>query len=185
MMAARRGPRDYFAAALDILEEDGFSRLTAVALCERLGVTRGSFYHHFPSFDVFVDRFLVEWEERYTTRPLAEVATIGDEASQLRMELDLARALPHGAEAAIRVWGTTDARARRACHRVDRRRIEALVELYRGRGLPDAAARIYSELAVAALVGLQLLDQPVDTDRVQRILGQIQRDVVARRTAAR
>jgi AcrR family transcriptional regulator len=52
-------PEDYFHAALDILTDFGPESLTAARLCERLNVTKGSFYHHFQGMDDFVESLAV------------------------------------------------------------------------------------------------------------------------------
>ena len=37
---------DYFEAGLDLLAEGGVQAQTIANLCERLAITKGSFYHH-------------------------------------------------------------------------------------------------------------------------------------------
>ena len=45
----RLSVEDYYREAFDVLGESGSEGLTISALCERLQVTKGSFYHHFGS----------------------------------------------------------------------------------------------------------------------------------------
>ena len=47
----------YFAAAYELLVTHGCGGVTIAALCDRLGVTKGSFYHHFADMAEFVAAF--------------------------------------------------------------------------------------------------------------------------------
>lgn len=52
---SRRSKIDILAFGLDILSEYGEGELTIDFLCQKLGVTKGSFYHHFKSRDLFLE----------------------------------------------------------------------------------------------------------------------------------
>jgi AcrR family transcriptional regulator len=173
-VAQRLTARDYFVVSLEILGSDGHTALTAAGLCERMGVTRGSFYHHFASFDEFVDRLLEHWEQQYTSDPFALVQSLVGEESQLEEQLLLAQALPHAAEIAIRMWGAVNDRVARAQSRVDGHRRASVADYLHRIGLSAADAEVYADLAVSSLVGMQLLDRPVDAARLRRVLGEVQ-----------
>jgi AcrR family transcriptional regulator len=179
----RLSASDYFAAALELLATDGHAGLTAAGLCERMGVTRGSFYHHFASFEEFADRLLANWEEQYTTDPLELVQSLGSHESQLEEQLLLAQALPHEAEHAIRLWGADNDRVADVQRRVDRHRRSTLAHYLQSIGLPPEHAEVYADLAVASLIGMQLLDRPVDPARVRRVLAEVQYAALSRRAA--
>ena len=49
-MAARAVRDSYFETGLEILSDRGFGGLKLAELCQRMGVTTGSFYHYFPSW---------------------------------------------------------------------------------------------------------------------------------------
>src|SRR5258705_11294431 len=55
---------EYYDAALEVLAQLGFKGLNIGVLCKRLGVTSGSFYHHFGSWQGFVAAVLDFWENR-------------------------------------------------------------------------------------------------------------------------
>lgn len=177
----RRSPQDFFDGAIEILETEGFVALTAAGLCDRMGMTRGSFYHHFTSFDDFVDRLLAYWEERYTTKPVADVEATEGEDAQRELQLHFAQVLPHGAEAAIRAWSAVSPRVATAQRRVDAFRRESTADELRGHGLSDEDATVFADLAVASLIGMEQLDRPADVDRLLRVLGLVQTLIEERR----
>lgn len=177
----RRSPQDFFDGAIEILETEGFVALTAAGLCDRMGMTRGSFYHHFTSFDDFVDRLLAYWEERYTTKPVADVEATEGEDAQRELQLHFAQVLPHGAEAAIRAWSAVSPRVAAAQRRVDAFRRESTADELRRHGLSDEDATVFADLAVASLIGMEQLDRPADVDRLLRVLGLVQTLIEERR----
>jgi AcrR family transcriptional regulator len=63
----RRYDRDaWLATALDVLSHEGQARLTTKSIASKLGVTRGSFYHHFKSRGEFVKALVNYWSEIFT-----------------------------------------------------------------------------------------------------------------------
>jgi len=173
----RRTPHDYFALGLDLLQTEGFPALTAAGLCDRMGVTRGSFYHHFASFEDFVDRLMGYWEERYTTDLVAMVEALEGEQAQRQLQLRFAQLLPHGAEAAFRVWAGVNERVAAGLRRVDEHRRTSTADFLRRHGLSADEADVYADLSLASLVGLQMLDRPADLERLDRVLSEIQRQI--------
>jgi AcrR family transcriptional regulator len=185
-VAARRGPGDFYVEALKVLEAEGFPALTAAGLCDRMGVTRGSFYHHFESFDAFVERLLEYWEQRWTIEPFNLVSSLDGEEEQNRERVLMAQQVPHGAEAAIRMWASANPQVAKAQRRVDRKRREVVARDIEALGLGPEEASVLADIAVSAFVGMQLLHRPVDPNRMAEMIREIQRQIdVRRREAAR
>ena len=59
---ARLSADDWAQAALDLIAEQGVSAVAVEPLARRLGVTKGSFYWHFPSRDALLQAALERWE---------------------------------------------------------------------------------------------------------------------------
>src|SRR5512145_1401917 len=53
---------DWAAAALDLIAEQGVAAVAVEPLARRLGVTKGSFYWHFPSREALLSAALERWE---------------------------------------------------------------------------------------------------------------------------
>ncbi|ATD72662.1 MULTISPECIES: TetR/AcrR family transcriptional regulator [Gordonia] len=165
---------DYFDEAMRVLEDSGFPALTAAGLCERLGATRGSFYHHFKNFDDFVAKFLDYWEERYS-RDLIARPEAPDLWSQIDEQANLAIGLPHAAEAALRAWATVEPRVATAQRRVDELRRQGLAASLQRHGIPETQAAAFAAIAIAALAGIQVTRQPLDQSEMRAMYSELAR----------
>ncbi|HEU4947699.1 MAG TPA: TetR/AcrR family transcriptional regulator [Kribbella sp.] len=132
-MATRR---DWLDAGLEILAADGAPAVTIERLTERLGLSKGSFYHHFGGSGGFRTALLAHFEARYTTRLIdaVEQEPGASPAAKLRRLLELILKDPDAAnlEIAVRAWALQDDEVRAAQARVDRTRTEYLRVLCRG-----------------------------------------------------
>lgn len=150
-------PRDYFDAALEVLAEHGFTELNVGRLCRALGVTSGSFYHHFGGWPGFVDQLLAYWENRQVLilreRNFGEAGPVADFAALM----DLTLGLHHEAEAAIRAWAVNDETVRAAQKRVDEARLRTVGKAVKGIVGDRERARTLTSLGMAMLVGHQQL----------------------------
>ena len=111
----------WLAAGFELLEELGAGALTIDRLTRRLGVTKGSFYHHFSSRAELSRALLEAWELRHTGE-LIEASRGGhDFAERNRRLTELGYELfDPELETAIRVWALQDPVAREVQERVDR-----------------------------------------------------------------
>ena len=62
----RYDQESWLQAALDVLASEGRAGLRIEDIAKQLGVTKGSFYHHFQSRADFVSKLSAYWAERYT-----------------------------------------------------------------------------------------------------------------------
>lgn len=140
------------------LADGGLAAVNVEALARRLGVTKGSFYWHFPNRDALLEAVLQRWEAGVATmreelfalpdpaarlraffeRPLSQ----GADERQMRLEVSIASAAPHDRTVAA------------ALQRVTQQRIEAFVEIYRALGLPAKEARAWAFFAFSTATGL-------------------------------
>lgn len=160
---------DYIARAMELLEERGYESVTAAGLCDELGVSRGSFYHHFGSFGDFVDALLAHWEAEYTDRMAFLAGEPADAQTRALTRIKLAVGLPHGAEAALRNWAVVNPAVEAGVKRVDAHRHAAMTASLRADGLPKNKAELLSSMAFSILVGMQQRQRPVDTDALNEM----------------
>ena len=121
-MVERRSAEHYFGEALALLGEQGSQALTIAALCERLQVTKGSFYHHFGGMPSFVDALLAYWEQEHSERLIALNRAQPDATLRITSLTDMGVNLPHASESAIRAWGRSNPDVAAVVERVDKRR---------------------------------------------------------------
>ena len=61
--SSRLSVNDWITAGLELLADDGIGGVKIQRLCERLGVTKGSFYWHFTDLDAFLGAMAKHWED--------------------------------------------------------------------------------------------------------------------------
>ncbi len=152
---SRLGQQDYFEVALRVLGEQGHEALTIAVLCDLLGVSKGSFYHHFGGWPGFMEALLTHWEQTSTVRVAEMASRIDDPAARSGLLHKMAMAVNLDAEAAIRVWARSEPIAQQVQERVDQARITVVTDLI-ALQLPRSEARRLAELTHAVLVGIQL-----------------------------
>ena len=175
----------YVAEALVILEEEGFQGLTIAAVVERLGVTKGSFYHHFEGWDDFRQGLLSFWEESQTERLIELAEMVGSPRERASALIDMASNFPHRIERELRAWGATDAEVGSAVRRVDSRRRSYGARTFNQILNDDAAAQRLAATGLAVLVGAQQLYDDLSPDRVYDMLALVQAALFAETEGSR
>jgi len=151
----------YFLAAYELIGEAGCDGLTIAALCEQLGVTKGSFYYHFADLPEFVTAFATRWQgwlqhliEAYLAEP--------DPMRRLELLTNSHIVTMIGAEPAIRAWGRTEPAVAAATRAVDesvkRFGLETIGPIV---GDHETAAML-TRMSLALLIGMQQRQDDVD-----------------------
>ncbi|MGH8975129.1 MAG: TetR/AcrR family transcriptional regulator [Acidimicrobiia bacterium] len=177
------GPDDYFNAALDIAAEHGFDAVTIARLCERLGVTQGSFYHHFKNGRDFTTALFGYWEAEHGHRLVDRARAESDPRVRVALFKDLALHLPHGAERAIRAWSTNHPEARSAQANVDAARIQVVEDTLRELGMTRPAAATLARTAVSILVGMQQIEPEPNRTRLRQVFDELEAWILHRSSA--
>ncbi|MBF6139424.1 TetR/AcrR family transcriptional regulator [Nocardia farcinica] len=165
----------YFDTALEVLAELGFKGLNIGLLCRRLGVTSGSFYHHFGSWQGFVDALLEHWENRQIRILRTLNFNQGNPHDDIAAMADLALGLHHAAEAAIRAWAANDESVNLALKRVDESRRRTVHKAVKGIVGDDATTAVLTSMGMAMLIGCQQIAAGGDDVSLHDLLGQYQR----------
>lgn len=158
---------DYYREAFEILGEFGSESLTIASLCERLGITKGSFYHHFGSMPGFVSGLLDFWASEHSDRLIAISKSQPDPTLRIAALIDIAVSLPHASEAAVRAWGRSNGDVAEVTLRVDRRRERHLTDAVVALGVQRSSAKLLARIALSLLIGTQQREQPVDLKRLR------------------
>jgi AcrR family transcriptional regulator len=182
--SAARSPslnrEQYFELGLELLAEGGAKAVTIDALCTRLRVTKGSFYHHFAGVRGFVSQLLAYWEDRYGQRLAREaLAACGPAELIPLLKHGASREVHHEAESAIRALAQSAPEAAEVQRRVDQGREDLLIDAYTGAGVPATSAATLARIGMAILIGTQQRERPVDRDRLFALFEEYQRWVEA------
>jgi AcrR family transcriptional regulator len=169
----RLTPEDYFREALAVLGEYGSEALTIAVLCERLDVTKGSFYHHFGGMPGFVTQLLGYWEREHSERLIKLSKSQPDPTLRVLTLTDLGVHLPHGPEAAIRAWGRSSQDVAEVTARVDRRRERHLIDAIAALGIDRARARLLGRIGLTLLIGAQQREHPVELKRLRAMFEEL------------
>jgi AcrR family transcriptional regulator len=162
---ARLSAEDWALAALDVIAENGLAAVAVEPLAKRLGVTKGSFYWHFPSREALLVAALERWERTEQETVFGQLEAVSDPRARLR---DLFRLVAHELRPHVIYSELLKALdhpvVKPVLERVSQRRLDYLTASFRQAGLGRVDAQNRARLAYAAYVGfLQLslqLGQP-------------------------
>ncbi|HJT98005.1 MAG TPA: helix-turn-helix domain-containing protein [Rhodanobacteraceae bacterium] len=154
----RLSAADWEQAALDMLAEGGLGSVAVESLARRLGVTKGSFYWHFPTREALVKAALERWEQGDEEVVMAEVDGIADPRERLReLFRRVSREMPSHVIYAALMQSLDHPLVRPVMTRVSERRLDVLALAYRQAGFDTEAAGHRARLAYSAYTGfLQL-----------------------------
>jgi len=147
---------EWLDAGLKLLADEGAPAVTIERLTGALGVTKGSYYHHFKGAAGYRTALLEYFEARNTTRLIDAVEAEPDGDDRLLHLLRLVLADPDSArlEIAVRAWALQDAEVRAAQTRVDQTRTAYLKTLCAELGL-DVDPDRFAELLYLILIGAE------------------------------
>lgn len=137
----------WVATARDVLVEEGIDAVKVDRLAQRLGVTRGGFYHHFADRADLLARLLALWKGTSRFLPDAPVPQNPAEAlafiDALVAHLIAERDYHPRFDMAVRAWAHADAAVARAVDRMDAQRIASLEQVFGSLGcdVDEAATR--------------------------------------------
>jgi len=147
-------------AGLEALRKGGVAAVRVERLAGEVGVTKGSFYHHFRDRGALLDALLEYWSREMTDAEFERIQTLrgGNAEGALRARL-LALAedvLEKGMgryDPAIRAWARSDRKVAAAVAQVDRQRVKALAGFFEEGGFSAAEARTRARTFYTFLLG--------------------------------
>jgi len=154
---------------LRVLAKMGEAGLNIDVLAKRLGVTKGSFYHHFKNRQVFSEELLAFWEDAMT-EDVTRLSREGDYSERNKRFMELSFELENfDLEVAVRAWALRDPVARSYLARVDVRRIEYLQELAELVTDNKEKAKTVAQLRYALFVGATQMVPTVKGEELKRL----------------
>jgi AcrR family transcriptional regulator len=166
----------WLRAGLEALRKGGVGAVRVERLAGEVGVTKGSFYHHFRDRGALLDALLEFWAREMTDAEFDRVRELrgGLAARLLALATDV---LEHGMgryDPAIRAWARNDRKVAASVAQVDRRRVRALTGFFEDGGFSAAEAPIRARLFYTFLLGEPQVRAPArdagELERMVRIL---------------
>ncbi len=152
---------DWEREALSLIAEKGVAALAVEPLARRMGITKGSFYWHFPNRESLLDLALQRWEDHDTRNLGQELDDIDDPRERL---IEFFRRVSreqftHDVYSAL-FCAADHPQVEPILERVAERRMKYLGVAFEQLGFAEIAARQRSRLAYTAYMGfLQLQRQ--------------------------
>lgn len=161
-------------AAYQMLVESGVDSVKVMPLAARLGLSRTSFYWHFPDREALLAGLVARWQSQNTdsliARTKAPAATIAEAMLNVTDLWITPELFDSRLEFAIRTWALTDDALTKTLAEVDEVRIQALTAMFETFSYPALEARIRAQTTYLTQVGYISMRtrEPVEL-RLQRI----------------
>jgi AcrR family transcriptional regulator len=152
----RLSVEDWIQAGFAILTDSGPNALRVDALCDRLGVTKGSFYWHFADLPAYRTALVEAWGElQDADRQRFENMRDVEPRQRLRYMMEAVVTPQHYAlERAMRVWAMADETVSDSVRKSDRRVLRAVLQAFVDCGFESEEAGMRAMAFFAAGMGL-------------------------------
>lgn len=148
---------DWLNAAQDVLIADGVAHVKVLALAERMGVSRSSFYWYFKSRRELLDALLETWQQTNTAALVAQANApaeriTGAVANVFKCFLSPAN-FNNPLDFAVRDWARKSPEVRRILDASDARRLGALQAMFERFGVPEREAQVRAKTLYYMQIG--------------------------------
>jgi AcrR family transcriptional regulator len=129
---ARATYTDWLKTGLELLAESGPEAIRIDRLCSRMGLTKGSFYHHFDGVGEYTDELTGHWVKEYVSTTLEKGDRLFPESKKgLKLER------------AFRAWAEFSQECRRHIDQADRLRLDFLKKKHADQAPGEAFIKAY------------------------------------------
>jgi len=149
----RTNKNDWLETGLKFLEEKGLEGLTIDGMATHLGLTKGSFYHHFKNMADYELQLLEYWANQYLTTSGSLPAIPSDRLALLDTLMGETFNRMTGPEVVIRMWAQQDERARDYLEQVDSFRRQLLSEIFNSVMRNEEEAQLLTDMLFSMAVG--------------------------------
>ena len=147
----------WFIVGLDVLEKEGFARITIDNLCGLLQITKGAFYHHFKNIDGYIDALMKYWLSLNTIQIIEDANKLPFVKERMEYIGNAVINRSHKSEQVIRAWSFSNPTVKKYIQQVDDLRIDYSTKQRMLLGMSDEEAKNTSVLEYAIFVGMQQL----------------------------
>ena len=170
----------WLTGGVEVLAAEGASGVRIDRIAARLGLSKGSFHHHFDGAEGFKRELLTHIEDLLIGELHGAVAEPGVESARdtLVHLISVVTNPQDGVyrpelEVALRAWALTDPVAAETQARIDAARLDLLREVWRSISDDEDDVRISALLPYVIAVGAMVIRPPVDTTDLRRLYERI------------
>ena len=171
----RKSTKDWLKEGLQTLGEVGVNGLTIERLTDELGVTKGSFYHHFHNVEDFREKLIAFWADQY----LSTSSSMPDDPNELQALLDTIMEESFGVvtepELTIRVWAQQDDMVRSFVEQVDTVRQDFVLKVFQSVVGDRKSARLMTDMLSTMLIGSMMILPRMSPKRVTELYKEFKR----------
>jgi AcrR family transcriptional regulator len=165
--------RDWWLAGITLLAAKGSQGLTIDALCQKMGVTKGSFYHHFKSYENYIKSLLDFYETEGTFDIIDQLKDLPTPMEKLKGLIDMVVKASTDyleyPEKSIRAWSNYDESVKEVVARVDKRRLDYLIHLCEDILSDKEKGLVMGRLAYAILIGSEHMEPNIHGIELQAL----------------
>ncbi len=175
--------QDWVDAALQILVNENIRGIRILALCKKLGVTKGSFYWHFNVRNDLLLAMLKSWRRKMTVNVIKTITHSGNTAyDRLRNLISLPRR-PNSptfaqVEMSIRDWARRNDMPRDAVIDVDHIRMEYYIKLFIDIGYSKGDAKSRAYLTYCMMMGDAVLHKTLSNITHEEFLDDVMKIII-------
>jgi AcrR family transcriptional regulator len=161
--ASQLDRRDWLEAAWEEFAAGGIAAVSVQSISEKLGITRGSFYHHFADRSDLLQGLLVHWQHEWTTDVRDTIQALQLEPRQTLLALARlirAKRASHY-DVRVRAWALSDTAVREIVREADEVRLGFVRSQFTALGFDPIEAEsrarlfLYYEMAEPAVLAEQ------------------------------
>ena len=173
--------QDWLNAGRAVILKDGFKGLTLQVLLERLGVTHGSFYHHFKNRKALTEALLEEWQQEMAVNIIESTKQIADLNARVDtlIQIGIEQSEQTQLEVAIRAQAFSDPVVENYVKQVDLLRLEHSRALALAATGDPERAEILGNMIHAIFVGSQQIYPPFGDEQITSIYRELKRLISA------
>lgn len=153
----------------------GINGLTIEGMAQELGVTKGSFYHHFRNGRDFEERLVAHWADRALSTAGKAPGDPGESLGRLDAFVEGTFGSVPKPEIAIRAWASQDEMVRLAVEQVDATRQTFVLSVLQNVFDDEGRAGLMAEILLTMLVGSISKVPPASSERVEEMYGEFKR----------
>lgn len=144
----RLNKESWLALALEVLAQEGRAKIQIEYLSQRLNVTKGSFYSHFPGRKEFIASVAAYWADTLTVNTLKKLSTAEGKAEErlLLLMQTIKNYQIERYDIVMRAWALDEPLVAKQVEKVDQLRFEYIKSLFAEMGFKGAELEMRSML---------------------------------------